>query len=152
MKLNIQTDFTKFPRAVSVLHAAEAGATQPAGTATLAHDERHLRRHDTRIVDEHVQFQRRQQGRRFLKVCDVLDDRPDTRSGRQFRKGAFAAGKRQNLITSRSQGDACRTADAAAGAGNESKSKPGGHLRAFPTSMVQAPAPLRQGERRLTVT
>ncbi len=48
MKLNIQTDFTKFPRAVSVLHAVEAGATQPAGTATLAHDERHLRR---RVVE-----------------------------------------------------------------------------------------------------
>jgi len=48
MKLNIQTDFTKFPRAVSVLRAAEAGAAPPAGTATLAHDERHLRR---RVVE-----------------------------------------------------------------------------------------------------
>ena len=48
MKLNIQTDFTKFPRAVSVLRAAEADATSPAGAVTLAHDERHLRR---RVVE-----------------------------------------------------------------------------------------------------
>jgi len=48
MKLNIQTDFTKFPRAVSVLRAAEAGTAALAGTATLAHDERHLRR---RVVE-----------------------------------------------------------------------------------------------------
>ncbi|MET2829759.1 urease accessory protein UreE [Mesorhizobium shangrilense] len=44
MKLDIRTDFTKFPRAVSVLPAGEAGATVPYGRAVLAHDERHLRR------------------------------------------------------------------------------------------------------------
>ena len=44
MKLNITTDFTKFPRAVSVLPAGEAGATKPYDKAVLAHDERHLRR------------------------------------------------------------------------------------------------------------
>lgn len=44
MKLNITTDFTKFPRAVSVLAAREAGATKPYDKAVLAHDERHLRR------------------------------------------------------------------------------------------------------------
>ena len=44
MKLNLNTDFTKFPRAVSVLSAGEAGATAPYASAVLAHDERHLRR------------------------------------------------------------------------------------------------------------
>ncbi|UCI07899.1 urease accessory protein UreE [Mesorhizobium sp. B1-1-8] len=44
MKLNITTDFTKFPRAVSVLSAGEAGAKAPYDKAILAHDERHLRR------------------------------------------------------------------------------------------------------------
>ena len=44
MKLNINTDFTKFPRAVSVLSAGNAGSTTPYGRAVLAHDERHLRR------------------------------------------------------------------------------------------------------------
>ncbi|UVK39350.1 urease accessory protein UreE [Mesorhizobium sp. AR10] len=44
MKLDIRTDFTKFPRAVSVLTAGEAGATTPYDRAVLAHDERHLRR------------------------------------------------------------------------------------------------------------
>jgi len=44
MKLNINTDFTKFPRAVSVLSPGEAGATAPYASAVLAHDERHLRR------------------------------------------------------------------------------------------------------------
>ncbi|TIQ04028.1 MAG: urease accessory protein UreE [Mesorhizobium sp.] len=39
MKLDIRTDFTKFPRAVSVLTAGEARAVTP-----YAHDERHLRR------------------------------------------------------------------------------------------------------------
>lgn len=43
MKLDIRTDFTKLPRAVSVLPAAEASA-EPYGSAELAHDERHLRR------------------------------------------------------------------------------------------------------------
>jgi urease accessory protein len=44
MKLDIRTDFTKFPRATSVLAAGEAGTTQPYDSAVLAHDERHLRR------------------------------------------------------------------------------------------------------------
>jgi urease accessory protein len=44
MKLDIKTDFTKFPRAVSVLAAGEAKAKVPYGRAVLAHDERHLRR------------------------------------------------------------------------------------------------------------
>ena len=43
MKLNITTDFTKFPRAVSVLSAGGAAATAY-DKAMLAHDERHLRR------------------------------------------------------------------------------------------------------------
>jgi len=44
MKLNITTDFTKFPRAVSVLPAGEAGSAAPFDKAVLPHDERHLRR------------------------------------------------------------------------------------------------------------
>ncbi|RWE71523.1 urease accessory protein UreE [Mesorhizobium sp.] len=44
MKLNITTDFTKFPRAVSVLLAGETGLTTPYDKAVLPHDERHLRR------------------------------------------------------------------------------------------------------------
>ncbi|MEO5760641.1 MAG: urease accessory protein UreE [Mesorhizobium sp.] len=44
MKLDIKTDFTRFPRAVSMLAAGEVGATSPFGRAVLAHDERHLRR------------------------------------------------------------------------------------------------------------
>lgn len=44
MKLNITTDFTKFPRAVSVLSAADAGTVSPYDKAVLPHDERHLRR------------------------------------------------------------------------------------------------------------
>ncbi|RWB26380.1 urease accessory protein UreE [Mesorhizobium sp.] len=44
MKLDIRTDFTKFPRAVSVLAAGQAGAVPPYDRAVLAHDERHLRR------------------------------------------------------------------------------------------------------------
>jgi urease accessory protein len=43
MKLNITTDFTKFPRAVSVLSAGAAAAAA-FDRAVLAHDERHLRR------------------------------------------------------------------------------------------------------------
>ena len=43
MKLDIRTDFTKLPRAVSVLAAGEASG-EPFGSAALAHDERHLRR------------------------------------------------------------------------------------------------------------
>ncbi|WP_192253707.1 urease accessory protein UreE [Mesorhizobium silamurunense] len=48
MKLNITTDFTKFPRAVSVLPAGKAGAAAPYDKAVLPHDERHLRR---RVVE-----------------------------------------------------------------------------------------------------
>lgn len=44
MKFSTNTDFTKFPRAVSVLKAGAAGAVAPYGSASLAHDERHLRR------------------------------------------------------------------------------------------------------------
>lgn len=44
MKLDIRTDFTKFPRAVSVLTASQAGTTAPYDRVVLAHDERHLRR------------------------------------------------------------------------------------------------------------
>lgn len=51
MKLDIRTDFTKFPRAVSVLPAGEAGATAPYGRAVLAHDERHLRRRAIELAD-----------------------------------------------------------------------------------------------------
>ena len=51
MKLNINTDFTKFPRAVSVLPAGEAGATMSFGRAVLAHDERHLRRRAIELSD-----------------------------------------------------------------------------------------------------
>jgi urease accessory protein len=43
MKLDIRTDFTKLPRAVSVLPAVEVSG-EPYGSAELAHDERHLRR------------------------------------------------------------------------------------------------------------
>jgi len=51
MKLNINTDFTKFPRAVSVLSAGNAGSTTPYGRAVLAHDERHLRRRAIELAD-----------------------------------------------------------------------------------------------------
>ncbi|MEQ1954574.1 urease accessory protein UreE [Mesorhizobium sp. CN2-181] len=45
MKLNITTDFTKFPRAGSVERAGmTSGQATLAGTITLPHDERHLRR------------------------------------------------------------------------------------------------------------
>ncbi|PBB18569.1 urease accessory protein UreE [Mesorhizobium sp. WSM4313] len=44
MKLNINTDFTKFPRAVSVLAAGDPALTEPYDKALLPHDERHLRR------------------------------------------------------------------------------------------------------------
>lgn len=48
MKLNIQTDFTRFPRATAVIRAADAGSSVPFDTAALAHDERQLRR---RVVE-----------------------------------------------------------------------------------------------------
>ncbi|RVD63876.1 urease accessory protein UreE [Mesorhizobium sp. M7A.F.Ca.ET.027.03.2.1] len=51
MKLNLNTDFTKFPRAVSVLSAGNAGTTLPLGRAILAHDERHLRRRAIELAD-----------------------------------------------------------------------------------------------------
>ncbi len=51
MKLDIRTDFTKFPRAISVLSAGEARATTPYGRAVLAHDERHLRRRAIELGD-----------------------------------------------------------------------------------------------------
>ncbi len=44
MKLNINTDFTKFPRAVSVLTAGDPASATPYDRAVLPHDERHLRR------------------------------------------------------------------------------------------------------------
>lgn len=51
MKLNLNTDFTKFPRAVSVLPAGGAGTIAPSGRAVLAHDERHLRRRAIELAD-----------------------------------------------------------------------------------------------------
>ncbi|RUZ49480.1 urease accessory protein UreE [Mesorhizobium sp. M7A.F.Ca.CA.004.05.2.1] len=51
MKLNLNTDFTKFPRAVSVLSAGNAGTTLPSGRAILAHDERHSRRRAIELAD-----------------------------------------------------------------------------------------------------
>jgi urease accessory protein len=50
MKLSLTTDFTKFPRAVSVAPAGNA-AGAVAGKAVLAHDERHLRRRAIELVD-----------------------------------------------------------------------------------------------------
>ena len=44
MKLSMNTDFTRMPRAGSVLRAEAAHATVPFDTAVLAHDDRHLRR------------------------------------------------------------------------------------------------------------
>lgn len=44
MKLAINADFTKFPKAVSVVAAAQAAGAVPFAVATLPHDERHLRR------------------------------------------------------------------------------------------------------------
>ena len=51
MKLDIKTDFTKFPRAVSVLPAGDPKAEAPYGSAVLAHDERHLRRRAIALSD-----------------------------------------------------------------------------------------------------
>ncbi|RUX97559.1 MULTISPECIES: urease accessory protein UreE [unclassified Mesorhizobium] len=51
MKLNLNTDFTKFPRAISVLTPGNAGTTLPSGRAVLAHDERHLRRRAIELAD-----------------------------------------------------------------------------------------------------
>ena len=51
MKLNLNTDFTKFPRAVSVLPAGSVGSTALSGQAVLPHDERHLRRRAIELSD-----------------------------------------------------------------------------------------------------
>lgn len=51
MKLNLNTDFTKFPRAVQVLPAGKAGVASPSGRAVLPHDERHLRRRAIELTD-----------------------------------------------------------------------------------------------------
>jgi urease accessory protein len=51
MKLNLNTDFTKFPRAVSVLPAGSVGVAAPSGRAVLPHDERHLRRRAIELAD-----------------------------------------------------------------------------------------------------
>ncbi|AZO40645.1 urease accessory protein UreE [Mesorhizobium sp. M7D.F.Ca.US.005.01.1.1] len=51
MKLNLNTDFTKFPRAISVLTPGNAGTIMPSGQAVLAHDERHLRRRAIELAD-----------------------------------------------------------------------------------------------------
>ncbi len=50
MKLSLNTDFTTFPRAVSVALAGSA-AGPLAGRAVLAHDERHLRRRAIALED-----------------------------------------------------------------------------------------------------
>jgi urease accessory protein len=50
MKLSINTDFTKFPRATSVA-AADAAPGEIAGRAVLPHDERHLRRRAIELAD-----------------------------------------------------------------------------------------------------
>jgi urease accessory protein len=50
MKLSLNTDFTKFPRAVSVAPAGSESGTV-AGRAVLAHDERHLRRRAIELAD-----------------------------------------------------------------------------------------------------
>ncbi|ANN55784.1 urease accessory protein UreE [Mesorhizobium loti NZP2037] len=51
MKLNLNTDFTKFPRAVTVLLAGKAGTAAPFAKAVLVHDERHLRRRAIELSD-----------------------------------------------------------------------------------------------------
>lgn len=50
MKLSFNTDFTKFPRAVSVAPAG-SGDGDVAGKVVLAHDERHLRRRAIELTD-----------------------------------------------------------------------------------------------------
>lgn len=44
MKLSLNTDFTRLPRAAAVRRAGEAPDVPSFGRVTLAHDERHLRR------------------------------------------------------------------------------------------------------------
>jgi urease accessory protein len=50
MKLSMNTDFTKFPRAVSVMPAGSTTG-DVAGKAVLPHDERHLRRRAIELTD-----------------------------------------------------------------------------------------------------
>jgi urease accessory protein len=50
MKLSMNTDFTKFPRAVSVAPVGSASGSV-AGKAVLPHDERHLRRRAIELAD-----------------------------------------------------------------------------------------------------
>lgn len=50
MKLSLNTDFTKFPRAVSVVPAGSTSG-EVSGRAVLAHDERHLRRRAVELED-----------------------------------------------------------------------------------------------------
>lgn len=50
MKLSLNTDFTKFPRAVSLASGGDASG-KIAGRAVLAHDERHLRRRAIELAD-----------------------------------------------------------------------------------------------------
>jgi urease accessory protein len=54
MKLSINTDFTKFPRAVSVVPAGSASG-DVAGKAVLPHDERHLRRRAIELAEGAVE-------------------------------------------------------------------------------------------------
>jgi urease accessory protein len=44
MKLNLNTDFTSLPRAGALVPFGQSASIEPFGFATLAHDERHLRR------------------------------------------------------------------------------------------------------------
>ncbi len=44
MKLSINTDFTSLPTASAIAPAGQPASIEPFGYATLAHDERHLRR------------------------------------------------------------------------------------------------------------
>jgi len=52
MKLSLNTDFTKMPRAGSIIRAADLGPDRPLpfDLAVLAHDERHLRRRVLELV------------------------------------------------------------------------------------------------------
>lgn len=54
MKLSLNTDFTKFPRAVSVVPAGTSSGAV-AGRAVLAHDERHLRRRAIDLAEGSVE-------------------------------------------------------------------------------------------------
>jgi urease accessory protein len=50
MKLSLNADFTKFPRAVAVVSPSEAGEVVPFDIVVLPHDERHLRRRVIELV------------------------------------------------------------------------------------------------------